>query len=44
MMQSEILFAEQVLSKQRGYKGSIFSFNVEGGRCDNCKGEGEESH
>ena len=36
------LFAEQVLSKQRGYKGSIFSFNVEGGRCDNCKGEGEE--
>lgn len=36
------LFAEQVLSKQRGYKSSIFSFNVEGGRCDNCKGEGEE--
>ncbi|MFT5725211.1 MAG: excinuclease ABC subunit A [Bacteroidia bacterium] len=36
------LFAEQVISKQRGYKGSIFSFNVEGGRCDNCKGEGEE--
>lgn len=36
------LFSEQVLSKQRGYKSSIFSFNVEGGRCDNCKGEGEE--
>lgn len=36
------LFAEQVLSKQRGYKSSIFSFNVDGGRCDNCKGEGEE--
>ncbi|MFT7592072.1 MAG: excinuclease ABC subunit A, partial [bacterium] len=36
------LFADQVLSKQRGYKSSIFSFNVEGGRCDNCKGEGEE--
>lgn len=36
------LFAEQVLSKQRGYKSSVFSFNVEGGRCDNCKGEGEE--
>ncbi len=36
------LFSEQVLSKQRGYKSSVFSFNVEGGRCDNCKGEGEE--
>jgi len=36
------LFASQALSKQRGYKASFFSFNVEGGRCDNCKGEGEE--
>ncbi|MBI1305868.1 MAG: excinuclease ABC subunit A [Bacteroidetes bacterium] len=36
------LFADQVLSKQRGYKSSTFSFNVDGGRCDNCKGEGEE--
>ncbi|MBO6517964.1 MAG: excinuclease ABC subunit UvrA [Bacteroidia bacterium] len=36
------LFTEQVLAKQRGYKSSIFSFNVDGGRCDNCKGEGEE--
>ncbi len=36
------LFADQVISKQRGYKSSIFSFNVDGGRCDNCKGEGEE--
>ncbi|MCB9246280.1 MAG: excinuclease ABC subunit UvrA [Flavobacteriales bacterium] len=36
------LFAAQPLSKQRGYAGSHFSFNVEGGRCDNCKGEGEE--
>ena len=36
------LFSEQVLAKQRGYKSSIFSFNVDGGRCDNCKGEGEE--
>ncbi|MCB0733726.1 MAG: excinuclease ABC subunit UvrA [Bacteroidetes bacterium] len=36
------LFADQVLSKQRGYKSSVFSFNVDGGRCDNCKGEGEE--
>ncbi|MCB9261719.1 MAG: excinuclease ABC subunit UvrA [Flavobacteriales bacterium] len=36
------LFADQVISKQRGYKSSVFSFNVDGGRCDNCKGEGEE--
>ena len=36
------LFADLTLSKQRGYKSSVFSFNVDGGRCDNCKGEGEE--
>jgi len=36
------LMASQPLAKQRGYKSSVFSFNVEGGRCDNCKGEGEE--
>lgn len=36
------LFSSQPLAKQRGYKSSFFSFNVEGGRCDNCKGEGEE--
>jgi excinuclease ABC subunit A len=35
------LFADQPLSKQRGYKPSHFSFNVEGGRCDTCEGEGE---
>lgn len=35
------LFADQPLSVQRGYKPSHFSFNVEGGRCDNCEGEGE---
>jgi excinuclease ABC subunit A len=35
------LFAEQPLSKMRGYKPSHFSFNVEGGRCDVCEGEGE---
>lgn len=35
------LFADQPLAKQRGYKPSQFSFNVEGGRCDNCEGEGE---
>jgi excinuclease ABC subunit A len=35
------LFADQQLSKQRGYKPSHFSFNVEGGRCETCQGEGE---
>ncbi len=35
------LYAEQPLSKQRGYKPSHFSFNVEGGRCETCEGEGE---
>ena len=34
------LFADQQLSKQRGYKPSHFSFNVEGGRCETCSGEG----
>ncbi len=34
-------FSEQPLSKQRGYKPSHFSFNVEGGRCETCQGEGE---
>jgi excinuclease ABC subunit A len=34
------LFAEQQLSKQRGYKPSHFSFNIEGGRCEACQGEG----
>jgi excinuclease ABC subunit A len=35
------LFAKQQLSKIRGYKSSYFSFNVDGGRCETCKGEGE---
>jgi excinuclease ABC subunit A len=35
------LYADQALSKQRGYKPSHFSFNVEGGRCETCEGEGE---
>ncbi len=35
------LFADLHLSKQRGYKPSHFSFNVEGGRCETCQGEGE---
>jgi len=34
------LFAEQKLSTLRGYKASEFSFNVSGGRCDVCEGEG----
>jgi excinuclease ABC subunit A len=34
------LFADQPLSKQMGFKGGHFSFNSEGGRCEECKGEG----
>lgn len=34
------LFMKQHLAKVRGYKPKHFSFNVDGGRCDNCKGEG----
>jgi len=34
------LYAEQPLAKQRGYKPSHFSFNVDGGRCETCQGEG----
>ena len=35
------LFADQPLAKNRGYKPSHFSFNVDGGRCEVCEGEGE---
>jgi excinuclease ABC subunit A len=35
------LFASQKLSDIRGYKPKHFSFNVDGGRCETCKGEGE---
>jgi len=35
------LFAAQKLSKLRAYQAKHFSFNVDGGRCDKCKGEGE---
>ncbi|MDP5077413.1 MAG: excinuclease ABC subunit UvrA, partial [Nonlabens sp.] len=35
------LFANQKLSKIRNYKSKHFSFNVDGGRCDTCKGDGE---
>ncbi|MDE6143795.1 MAG: excinuclease ABC subunit UvrA, partial [Muribaculaceae bacterium] len=34
------LFADQQLSKQMGFTPSYFSFNSEGGRCEECKGEG----
>ena len=35
------LYSGQQLSKIRGFKPKNFSFNVEGGRCENCKGDGE---
>lgn len=35
------LFASQKLSKIRNYQAKHFSFNVDGGRCEKCKGEGE---
>ena len=35
------LFAEQPLSKQMGFTSQYFSFNTDGGRCDECKGAGE---
>jgi excinuclease ABC subunit A len=34
------LFSEQQLAKQMGYSPAYFSFNVEGGRCEECQGEG----
>lgn len=35
------LYASQKLSKIRAYQAKHFSFNVDGGRCEKCKGEGE---
>lgn len=35
------LFASRKLSDIRGYKPKHFSFNVDGGRCETCKGDGE---
>src|SRR6187399_217721 len=35
------LFSDQGLAKQRGFKPSHFSFNVDGGRCEVCEGEGQ---
>mgnify|MGYP000025425476 FL=1 len=34
------LWADQPLAKQMGYSAGYFSFNSEGGRCEECKGEG----
>lgn len=34
------LFSEQQLSKQMGYTPAYFSFNTDGGRCEECQGEG----
>ena len=34
------LFAKQALAKSRGFQAKHFSFNVDGGRCDHCKGDG----
>jgi excinuclease ABC subunit A len=36
-------FAKEPLAKERGYADSYFSFNVEGGRCETCKGDGAET-
>ncbi|HAW57488.1 MAG TPA: excinuclease ABC subunit A, partial [Bacteroidales bacterium] len=35
------LFSLQPLAKTRGYRPSYFSFNIEGGRCEECQGEGK---
>lgn len=34
------LFSNQPLAQMRGYKPGYFSFNIEGGRCEECEGEG----
>ena len=34
------LYSNLTLSKKRGYKPAFFSFNVDGGRCETCQGEG----
>jgi len=37
------LMADQPLAKTRGYTAGYFSFNIEGGRCEKCQGEGHET-
>ncbi|MBX2844777.1 MAG: excinuclease ABC subunit UvrA [Saprospiraceae bacterium] len=37
------LYSKQQISKVRGYKPKHFSFNVEGGRCETCQGEGYQT-
>jgi excinuclease ABC subunit A len=36
-------FTQQPLAKERGYKPGFFSFNVAGGRCEACRGDGAET-
>lgn len=36
------VFAKQPMAKMRGFQPKHYSFNVDGGRCDACKGEGEQ--
>lgn len=36
------LYSDQPMAKQRSYKPAFFSFNVEGGRCEACQGEGTQ--
>ncbi|MBU1247838.1 MAG: excinuclease ABC subunit UvrA, partial [Proteobacteria bacterium] len=35
------IFASTIESKKRGYEPGRFSFNVKGGRCENCRGDGQ---
>ena len=39
--QIRLMYSELPLAKNRGYKPSHFSFNIDGGRCEVCQGEGE---
>ena len=36
-------FAREPIAKERGYSDAYFSFNVAGGRCETCKGDGSET-
>jgi excinuclease ABC subunit A len=38
-----VLMSEQPLAKNRDYKPAHFSFNVDGGRCESCQGEGYQT-